>query len=66
MLKDEQRDLLQDARALMAQLPPRTWDRQGVHYQCWDVEGFTTWPQCQGPVRVVRTLETVPRPPPTG
>ena len=58
VLKDEQRILLQDARDLTAHLPPRTWDRQGVHYVCWDVAGFTTWPQCHGPVRVVRTLET--------
>jgi hypothetical protein len=58
VLKDEQRNLLQDARGLMAALQPQLWDDQGKHYECWDVSGFTTWPQFQGPVRVVRTLET--------
>jgi hypothetical protein len=58
VLKDEQRSLLQDARGLMAALVPRVWERQGVHYEGWDVEGFTTWPQCHSPVRVLRTLET--------
>ena len=58
VLKDEQRNLLQDARGLMAGLRPQVWERQGVHYECWDVEGFTTWPQVDGPVRVLRTLET--------
>lgn len=58
VLKDEQRILLQDARGLMAGLPPRVWDRHGLHYECWDVEGFTTWPQFNGPARVVRTVET--------
>jgi hypothetical protein len=58
VLKDEQRNLLQDARGLMAALPPRVWDRAGIHYEGWDVAGFTTWPQCHGAVRVLRTLET--------
>lgn len=58
VLKDEQRNLLQDARGLMATLQPQRWDEQGKHYECWDVSDFTTWPQFQGPARVVRTLET--------
>ena len=25
---------------------------------CWDIEGFTSWPQVKAPVRVVRSVET--------
>lgn len=58
VLKSEQRLLLQDARGLMAGLPPQVWESQGIHYEGWDVEGFTTWQEVNAPVRVVRTLET--------
>jgi hypothetical protein len=58
VLKDENRDLMKDARGLWEQMPPLVRDIGGVHYEVWDLEGFTTWPQCQYPVRVVRTLET--------
>lgn len=59
VLKDERRDLLEDAQALWAQMPPpptREWNRRQV--QWWDLEGFTTWPQCRHPIRVVRSHET--------
>jgi hypothetical protein len=57
VLKDEQRDLLQDARGLWEQMEPtvRHGDRRR---ECWDLAGFTTWPQCHHPVRVVRSRET--------
>jgi hypothetical protein len=58
VLKDENRDLLQDARALWAGQTPKTQENQRVQYEMWDIEGFTTWPQCQPPVRVVRSVET--------
>jgi hypothetical protein len=59
VLKDEQRDLLQDARSLWAQMPPSlVQDRGPIHYECWDLEGCKTWPQCLHPVRVVRSRET--------
>jgi hypothetical protein len=58
VLKDEHRDLLKDARGLWEQARPAVWDSDRVHYQLWDDEGFTTWPQCEHPVRVVRSLET--------
>lgn len=58
VLKDENRDLLKDARGLWEQETPALTDMNGVHYQMWDDQGYTTWPQCQHPVRVVRTLET--------
>lgn len=58
VLKDERRDLLQDARRLFQDLPPATMRDGGVHRECWDMEGFTTWPQVPVPVRVVRSRET--------
>jgi hypothetical protein len=58
VLKDDRRDLLQDAQALWAQTPPVACQRDKVHQECWDLSGFTTWPQCHHPVRVVRSRET--------
>jgi hypothetical protein len=58
VLKNENRDLLQDARALWAEQAPLIQEVKKVQYQMWDLEGFTTWPQCQPPVRVVRSVET--------
>lgn len=58
VLKNDRRDLLQDARRLFEDLPPsRVQDRQ-VRRECWDLEGFTTWPQVNKPVRVLRSRET--------
>jgi len=57
-LKDEGRDLLKDARALFAETAPTRIDRRGRVCQCWDIEGFTSWPQVHAPVRVVGGLET--------
>lgn len=55
VLKNEQRDLLQDARQLFAQREPQELS-EGC--RAWDLPGFTTWPQVGRPVRVVRTQET--------
>ena len=60
VLKDERRDLLQDAQALCAQTPPVLMQTARGSAQCWDFEGFTSWPQCEYPVRVVRSVETRP------
>ncbi len=57
VLKNEDRDLLQDARSLFAATPPVRLDDKEVRRLCWDLAGFTTWPQCGEPVRVVRSLE---------
>jgi hypothetical protein len=57
VLKDEQRDLLKDARQLWGSMPPTIFSWQNRTVRCWDLEGFTTWPQCQFPVRVVHTEE---------
>lgn len=58
VLKDDRRDLLQDAQALFAQTPPAVRQHNKVDQQWWDLSGFTTWPQCDFPVRVVRSRET--------
>ena len=57
VLKDERRDLLQDAQALFAKTPPLDLPATNRRIQAWDIEGFTTWSQVRKPVRVVRSLE---------
>jgi Transposase domain (DUF772) len=59
VLKSEDRDLVKDARALFATLPP-----QALSDDCraWDVSGLESWPQAGRAVRVVRTLEIRTRP----
>lgn len=58
VLKQEERDLMVDAQALFGTQPP-VEDQEGrTQRLCWDVEGFTSWPQLGRPVRVVRSLET--------
>jgi len=57
VLKDERRDLLQDARGLF-QGPPDTRLRRGAtECECWDREGFRSWDGLDGTVRVVRSVE---------
>jgi len=57
VLKDERRDLMGDARGLFDG-PPGTVMRRGrTECECSDIEGFTSWPGLDGPVRVVRSLE---------
>jgi hypothetical protein len=58
VLKDENRDLLKDATALWQEVQPVVARRERGCQQWWDLEGFTTWPQCHHPVRVVRSDET--------
>jgi hypothetical protein len=58
VLKNDRRDLLQDAQRLFEDLPPTVVQDASPRRQCWDLEGFTTWPQVQLPVRVVRSHET--------
>jgi len=57
VLKNEDRDLLKDARSLFTDAPSLRLDDRTVRRACWDLEGFTTWPQCGEPVRVVRSRE---------
>ncbi|MCK5558403.1 MAG: hypothetical protein KAJ01_08495 [Candidatus Hydrogenedentes bacterium] len=58
VLKDDRRDLLQDAGSLFEQIPPVTANHGRTHTAQWDIEGFTSWPQVHQPVRVVRSEET--------
>jgi len=58
VLKNENRDLLADARSLFeAHLPQRSTEGS-TSTEVWDLQGFTTWPQVRRPVRVVRSRET--------
>lgn len=57
VLKNEDRDLLVDARSLFAGIAPTPFDDKKVQRLCWDLKGFTSWPQCGEPVRVVRSVE---------
>jgi len=58
VLKDDRRDLFQDAIGLFKQEEPVIFQRDGVTCECWDIEGFTSWPQVGQDVRVVQSLET--------
>lgn len=58
VLKDDRRDLLQDAQALLDVVEPVESWKGKTRRLCWDLEGLTSWPQAGGPVRVVRSLET--------
>jgi hypothetical protein len=58
VLKDDRRDLYEDALSLMERMRPTILWEGGCRLECWDIEGFTSWPQVRHPVRVVRTAET--------
>jgi DDE family transposase len=57
VLKDDRRDLIQDARALFADRLPIEFSRGKASVSCWDLEGFTSWPTVNAPVRVVCSRE---------
>jgi hypothetical protein len=57
VLKANQPGLLEDARGLWEQTVPETFSYEGRAHTCWDIEGFTSWPQVTQPVRIVRSLE---------
>jgi len=57
VLKDEQRDLMKDARGLFDRAPQTVLRRGRTDCRCWDIEGFTSWPGLDAPVRVVRSME---------
>lgn len=58
VLKDDRRDLMQDAIALFTDHEPVIFRHGNVTRQCWDLEGFTSWPQVAKDVRVVASRET--------
>jgi hypothetical protein len=58
VLKDDRRDLLQDAQGLFHLEPPRVEAEGSLVRKMWDVEGLTSWTALDAPLRVVRSLET--------
>jgi hypothetical protein len=58
VLKDNHPALLEDARSLFETVPPVRGRYGARSCQCWDLAGFTTWPQVRAPVRIVRSVET--------
>jgi hypothetical protein len=58
VLKDERRDLYQDAAGLFDQLAPQSGGYRGRQCRWWDFPDLHSWPQVHGPVRVIRSLET--------
>jgi len=60
VLKDNRRDLLQDAMGIFGQEQPVFVQHNKITRQLWDVEELTSWQQF-GKVRVIRSLETTKR-----
>ncbi len=58
VLKDERRDLMEDATSIFKREPPVLVGDGTVEKRLWDVEGLTSWKSLGKPVRVVRSLET--------
>lgn len=58
VLKDDRRNLFQDAMNVFKQEEPVVFQKGGVTYECRDIEGFTSWVQFGKEVRVVQSLET--------
>jgi hypothetical protein len=58
VLKDDRRNLYQDAAGLFAHVPPQRGQRRGRDCQWWDFPDLRSWPQVKTPLRVVRSLET--------
>lgn len=58
VLKDERRDLLQDALGLFKNEEATVIQHGRVKRQYWDIEHFNSWPQVGREVRVLRSVET--------
>ncbi|MDH7512825.1 MAG: transposase [Clostridiales bacterium] len=58
VLKDENRDLLEDARALFPLENASVEDDGKTRRQVWDIEGFESWESLGREIRVVRSVET--------
>jgi hypothetical protein len=58
VLKDDRRNLYQDASALFASVPPKPGSYRNRACLWWDFPDLLTWPQVNTPVRVIRSLET--------
>jgi hypothetical protein len=58
VLKDDRRNLYQDANALFAAFPPAEGSFRSRKCLWWDFPGLLSWPQVHAPVRVIRSQET--------
>jgi len=58
VLKDDRRNLYQDAAGLFASVPPQEGSFRSRKCLWWDFPDLHSWPQVSAPVRVVRSLET--------
>jgi len=58
VLKDERRDLLNDARGLFKEEKSVTYRYGQIERKCQDIEHFSSWSQLGRDVRVVRSQET--------
>lgn len=57
VLKDERRELLQDAKDLFRYEEPLIEISGNTKRQMWDIEEFSSWESLKGKVRVVRSVE---------
>jgi Transposase DDE domain len=58
VLKDDRRNLYQDASALFTSVAPKPGSFRNRSCLWWDFPDLLTWPQVNTPVRVIRSLET--------
>jgi len=58
VLKNENRDLLVDARSLFGEVEPAAHEEGKTTSLWWDIEGFRSWTQLGQDLRVVRSVET--------
>jgi hypothetical protein len=58
VLKDESRDLMEDAKNLFQYEQPMIEIEGRIKRVMWDIEGFTSWESLKREIRVVRSLET--------
>jgi hypothetical protein len=58
VLKDERRNLYQDAAGLFDSLPPIQGTYRSRDCQWWDLGDLVSWPEVKVPLRVIRSVET--------
>ena len=58
VLKDQRRNLCQDVAGLFDQVAPQQGSRGSRQCLWWDFPDLLSWPQVNGAVRVLRSLET--------
>lgn len=58
VLKDERRDLMEDARGLFQHQKPFTQVEGNLKRKIWDIEEFTSWQTLKRKIRVVRCVES--------